>query len=143
MFDRERDLRSSSPRGVQLAGWAARAKAERRPEGPEPRLAAYARHIIIATGFIWLFFVLAPAYYLFRYLHRTDDVQWNNPYLIAVLAVGSAVAFLLGLALAKRTFHADRAQWWRTHGRCAGCGYDLSATPDRCPECGRSVTKTF
>ena len=50
---------------------------------------------------------------------------------------------LLSLPLpAWRIVHWRRHRRHRTKGHCPACGYDLRATPDRCPECGRPATPT-
>jgi hypothetical protein len=41
----------------------------------------------------------------------------------------------LMLLLAKRLHHRHRVH----RGLCTNCGYDLRASPDRCPECGQSI----
>jgi hypothetical protein len=45
-------------------------------------------------------------------------------------------AISIAIALCRRSIRGRLAR----AGRCANCGYDLRATPNRCPECGRPVT---
>jgi hypothetical protein len=61
--------------------------------------------------------------------HATSFVA---PWLAFVLAFGTAP-----LLVAVRRYRSHARQ-----GRCRTCGYDLRATPERCPECGAVPTAT-
>ena len=71
------------------------------------------------AGFGFLFLVFSPVLVPFGLL-IVGLIVWN---------VAGAVA-----DLPQRKRDARRRA-----GRCAFCGYDLRATPQRCPECGRST----
>jgi hypothetical protein len=48
---------------------------------------------------------------------------------------------LLGLLLVLPVFRIIRRAPWSSPGHCPRCGYDLRATPERCPECGRLTSR--
>lgn len=60
------------------------------------------------------------------------------PYWLLILAT----AILPAIWIASSLRHHRRRRHRLTQGRCLKCGYDLRATPSRCPECGESPNVT-
>lgn len=63
----------------------------------------------------------------------------NNYERVRTVTIPCWAVLVLSASLAAQLFQRRRRP---TPGQCTHCGYDLRATPDRCPECGNIPDKT-
>jgi len=73
--------------------------------------------------------------WIWFYHYNWGSAKRPNEYRIIIIRIW-IIAALLSIAPIAWAWRAKRERGRRMPGFCPRCGYDLRATPDRCPECG-------
>jgi hypothetical protein len=68
-----------------------------------------------------------------------NHIAWSRTWLARIQVPLWAVACLFVLPLVRGVIMRLRYARRRKEGRCLICGYDLRASPERCPECGQAL----
>jgi len=108
------------------------------PDDGAPRDGKWRVQTELAPGSGDLF--VAPRRLGFAYHDRAWDARPGVPRRSTAVVVPLWFVLLLSAMLpmisTRAALRRRRRERWLRQGRCAGCGYDLRGTPDRCPECG-------
>jgi len=88
---------------------------------------------VAISGALWAWIVVAFNATLISMAVSHSGRDW----LPTVLILAGIPAVLVGLLAAYGSYRGELEKYRRRMGLCVGCGYDLRATLDRCPECGR------
>jgi hypothetical protein len=78
-------------------------------------------------------------------IRETGDMPYwtiSIPARTSAVALGILPAAWLLIAISRRLLRFVRTRHRQAECRCVWCGYDLRASKDRCPECGREMKST-
>lgn len=93
---------------------------------------------IITHRWNWRYFGLAELPWITGRRYENDKITMLEP---AVEWCVGVPFWCIALALMLVTEIVRRKRYAFPPGTCWRCGYDLRATPDRCPECGTTVER--